>query len=283
MDDVLISFKEAMLKSEHKRQQFVIDHGSNFKSDPKLLKKYYDEDLEILQKTFKEKLASYTDLGKKPDNRFYQDIPRYTDEGIEDLSKRLFDFTKNGAGTEWGSEFSRKYLANSVDPITNKARLRKLADHTEVASVPDRRVRGFANEKFKDPDFLKKLELDKLIRSEFSKNGNTMDDVLISFKEAMLKSEHKRQQFVIDHGSNFKSDPKLLKKYYDEDLEILQKTFKEKLASYTDLGKKPDNRFYQDIPRYTDEGIEDLSKRLFDFTKNGAGTEWGSEFSRKYL
>ena len=42
----------------------------------------------------------------------YQD----TDEGIEDLSKRLFDFTKNGAGTEWGSEFSRKYLGRGIIP-----------------------------------------------------------------------------------------------------------------------------------------------------------------------
>ena len=53
----------------------------------------------------------------------------------------------------------------------------------------------------------------------------------------MLESEHNRQKFVKDNGRYFKSDPKLLKKYYDEDMAILQKTFKNSLClkTITDL------------------------------------------------
>ena len=187
--------------------------------------------IKSLGKSLKTKLESSSDVAKKKVKNTRK--TKVDDDSVDAITKK--------GHTEVSAD----------NPITNKARLKKLADHTEVASVPDYRVRSFANEKFNDPDFLKKLELDKLIPTEYyKKNGKTMDDVLISFKEAMLKSEHKRQQFVIEYGNDFKSDPKLLKKYYDEDLEILQKPSKKKLASYEDF--KYDNNYKSSkfIPRY---------------------------------
>ena len=136
--------------------------------------------IKSLGKSLKTKLESSSDVAKKKVKNTRK--TKVDDDSVDAITKK--------GHTEVSAD-------NSVDPITNKARLKKLADHTEVASVPDSRVRSFANEKFKDPDFLKKLELDKLIPTEYLvRMENTMDDVLISFKEAMLKSEHKRQQFV---------------------------------------------------------------------------------------
>ena len=58
-------------------------------------------------------MASYNDL--KTDNRLYQDIPRYTDEGIEDLSKRYLILLKM-ALEQNGDRIFKKYLGRGIIP-----------------------------------------------------------------------------------------------------------------------------------------------------------------------